>query len=249
MKAYLQVFFFIILINNSFSQRNNFIAEYRLIYKPIKFDSITKKKSNSENIEFQKYFKSLINNLKNGGNSLDNIRYKLEFNKEASLFKINPILESDISSGKLLRSMLGIRDETYFTNDDSIINKKNSYGENFLVDMPILEWEILNKRKKIGDYWCYKATCIVVNENKGKKNKRVITAWFTTEIPYNFGPKYYSGLPGLIILLKENDNLSLQLIKLYKKKYKKIKIPTKGKKITQKEFNILAKKMYENRGN
>ncbi|WP_298762764.1 GLPGLI family protein [uncultured Polaribacter sp.] len=249
MKAYLQVLLFIILINNSFSQKNNFIAEYKLIYKPIKFDSLTKKKSNNENVEFQKYFKSLIYNLKNAGNSLENISYKLEFNKQASSFTINPILESDISRGKLLRTMLGIKDETYFTNDESIINNKNSYGEDFLVDMPKLKWKIFNKKKKIGNYWCYKATTIVYRENSKKKFNKTVTAWFTPEISYNYGTKNYSGLPGLIVLLKENDNISLQLVKIQEKRYSILSKPKKGKKISEKEFKALSKKMYENRKN
>mgnify|MGYP005996697101 CR=1 FL=1 len=82
MKVYLQVFLYFIIIIKSFSQEKNYIAEYKLIYKQINFDSISERKNN-KNPDFQKYYKLLINNLKNSSKYLKNIKYTLEFNNGA----------------------------------------------------------------------------------------------------------------------------------------------------------------------
>lgn len=248
MKAYLQVFLIFIITIKTFGQDKSFIAIYKLNYNPVNFDSLSNKK-NDNNKNYNAYLKSVVKQLENGTNSINNVRYELEFNKQSSLFNMRPILESDVSKAKLLRIILGIREETYYTNKKSIINKKNSYGQDFLVDMPKLNWKISNKQKKIGKFLCYQAKVTIQRENSKKRFNQVITAWFTPEIPYNFGPKYYSGLPGLIISLKENENLTIKLVSLKEKKFEKIKMPKKGKKISYDDFMELSKKMYENRKN
>lgn len=75
--------------------------------------------------------------------------------------------------------------------------------------------------------------------------ERKVVAWYTTQIPYNFGPKDYNGLPGLILELQE-DNLLIKAskISLNSKKTKVIKKPTQGEKVMLKEYNAIVKEMY-----
>ena len=127
------------------------------------------------------------------------------------------MLEADGSKGTLLKRMLGIKEESYYTNKKFIINEKNSYGEDFLVETPKLNWKISNKQIKIGQFLCYEARATIQRENSRKKFKEIITAWFTPEIPYNYGPKYFSGLPGLIVSLEESKYITIQLEKLSEK--------------------------------
>lgn len=76
-----------------------------------------------------------------------------------------------------------------------------------------------------------------------------ITAWYTPEIPVNQGPEGYWGLPGLI--LEVNDGKTTVLcskVVMNVKDKAEIAAPTKGKVVTQKEYDeIVVKKMEEMR--
>jgi GLPGLI family protein len=76
-----------------------------------------------------------------------------------------------------------------------------------------------------------------------------ITAWFTPEIPVSQGPEMYYGLPGLILEINDGKTVVLcSKIVLNSKDKVEIKAPTKGKEVTQKEFDeIVVKKMEEMR--
>ncbi len=79
--------------------------------------------------------------------------------------------------------------------------------------------------------------------------ENTITAWYCPEIPINQGPENYWGLPGLI--LEVNDGKTIILCsKIVMNSKDKVEIipPTKGKEVTQKEYDeIIKKKMEEMR--
>lgn len=79
--------------------------------------------------------------------------------------------------------------------------------------------------------------------------EKIITAWYTPEIPVNQGPENYWGLPGLILEVNDGKTIILcSKIVINPKDKIEIKAPTKGKEVTQKEYNeILKKKMDEMR--
>jgi GLPGLI family protein len=75
----------------------------------------------------------------------------------------------------------------------------------------------------------------------------LITAWYTPEIPVNQGPENYWGLPGLILEVNDGKTVILcSKVVLNSKVKAEIKAPTKGKVISQKEFDeTVIKKMEE----
>ena len=76
-----------------------------------------------------------------------------------------------------------------------------------------------------------------------------VTAWYTPEIPVNQGPEGYWGLPGLILELNDGKTVVLcSKVVLNPKVKAEIKAPTKGKLISQKEFDeVVIKKTEEYR--
>ncbi|WP_338732926.1 GLPGLI family protein [Mangrovimonas cancribranchiae] len=92
-------------------------------------------------------------------------------------------------------------------------------------------WNITNTQKKIGEYKAYKAYTDYMG--------RVYEAWFTYEIPLPIGPWKFSGLPGLILEVKDEYN---QIIINFKKlvyPIKKARVftkPTGGEEMKLEEF-------------
>lgn len=194
-----------------------------------------------ENSNISKEAKSLlISSFKNQ----NKVKYILKFNKKESSFKKTEKLKvgkekfdlADIQGGK------GV----YYSNKNlkKILNQKEFSEQLFLINIPQYTWKLSQERKKIGNYICYKASTTKEIETRRGFTTRKITAWYTSELPYNFGPKDYNGLPGLILELQE-DSLLFKAVKinLYQKKQIKIKEPIKGKKVSIKEYDSLVKKM------
>ncbi len=79
----------------------------------------------------------------------------------------------------------------------------------------------------------------------------LVTAWYTPQIPVGNGPGEYSGLPGLILELNiQRTTILCDKIVLNPKEAEEITPPTKGKKVSRKEYNkIIAEKIKEMREN
>lgn len=75
-----------------------------------------------------------------------------------------------------------------------------------------IKWKIENEKKIIGKMTCVKATT--------RKYGRNWTAYFTEEIPFNYGPYKFNGLPGLIIeLFDDKKDFYYTLYKFKKRKF------------------------------
>lgn len=74
-----------------------------------------------------------------------------------------------------------------------------------------------------------------------------ITAWYTPEIPVSQGPEGYWGLPGLILEVNDGKTIILcSKVVLNPKEKTEIKAPSKGKTVSQNEYDeIVVKKMEE----
>ena len=71
-----------------------------------------------------------------------------------------------------------------------------------------------------------------------KPEDRVITAWYTPEIPVNFGPDNYWGLPGLILEVSEEKLIILcSKVVLSNKQKTKSRAPNTGERVSQKKFD------------
>jgi GLPGLI family protein len=100
-----------------------------------------------------------------------------------------------------------------------------------------LEWEITTESKMIDNYLCYKAIYLSKFINrKGINTSIPIVAWFAPSLPYSYGPKYFNGLPGLILELVDRETTFYAAsVKISKDKDLVIDFP-KGRIISQEEY-------------
>lgn len=100
--------------------------------------------------------------------------------------------------------------------------KKNTMWSNFLCRKqvyvkeitPKINWKIEKETKKIGSFYCKKATSFFRGRN--------YTAWFIPEITVPFGPWKLNGLPGLIVEAYDTNKEVYWFLK-------SIEYPTKSK--------------------
>ncbi|MET4106873.1 GLPGLI family protein [Hymenobacter sp. UYP22] len=153
--------------------------------------------------------------------------------------KADSILDSpsfDQSSMNLLSNYLksNFTYKIYKTHPNNEIKYYDKIGnKTYHIDQnnKIVKWQITSVTKKIAEYSCRRATTSFAG--------RQWEAWFTTAIPLSEGPYKFSGLPGLIISLHDNDNdYSFDLIKISNtSNIIKLKLPENIISTNQKEFN------------
>lgn len=238
---YLKIIYIFLLICIEAKSQNTHKALYNIYYK--NNDSISK--IDESKLDAGK-LQALLKMRKNYEESLSYAKmvdFNLDYNLESAIFYLPEQLEIEKGRLKILKR-LGRFNGKYYTNNKKTIHEKNSFGQDFLVDIPKFEWNITSISKNIGSYKCFKATTTKIAEGSRGVFEQKIIAWFAPEIPFNFGPKEYNGLPGLIIQLEEG-NISYILKKINVIEKTIIEKPGKGKKITQQEFDKISKNMMQ----
>jgi GLPGLI family protein len=196
-------------------------------------------------------------------------QYTLSFNKTEGLFEEVKALEKpNNNSDEISISISYVTAGNKYLNTKELnsVVEDNIFGKEFLIVEPLVkpDWKLINEAKKIGDYNCLKAELIIPVSDKQKQdyedflqrdakkpalfkmNKpedKVVTVWYTPEIPVSLGPDNYWGLPGLILEVNDGSTILLcSKVTLSNKEKAKIKIPNKGEKVSQKEFDQIRKK-------
>jgi GLPGLI family protein len=163
------------------------------------------------------------------------ISFFLSFNKEASFFKMNDFVKDENTE---FAKAFSVATNSYYTLADSekkIKQVDNHFGQFIVNYNEKTEWELENETKYIGEHLCYKATSEQIVINSKGTFKHPITAWYCPNIPFSFGPKGYTALPGLILELQER-NLIYGAFKIdLKKENDIIAEPKKGKVLTEEE--------------
>ncbi|MBU2951675.1 GLPGLI family protein [Tamlana agarivorans] len=156
-----------------------------------------------------------------------------------------------------------------------ISQSQDIFGKQFLIkdSLQTFNWKITGETKTIGKYMCFKAEAIIPktgidirdfrrtprdgeksngSQDTKKENQKesvqdlLITAWYTPQIPVNLGPDKYWGLPGLILEISaDNTTILCSKIVINPSEKVKIKAPTKGKEVTQAEFDKISKAKME----
>lgn len=201
--------------------------------------------------------------------------YELSFTNSESIYKEEVQLDQPGNSGgRGMRFFGGMNSGKIYKNSKTrdYFQEQNLMGKEFLVidSLKTIDWKMEDESKMIGKHLCFKATASRTvsttnfrfrrprsdskDENKGEGIKEVqIIAWYTVDIPVNQGPEKFWGLPGLILEVSAgNVQIVCNKIVINPKEKVEIKPPSKGKKVSEEEFNKIRKEkmkeMDENRG-
>lgn len=235
MKTYLILISFLFLSILAYGQNIKKITYVTQISDQKKI--ITKDSINSD---FKKKTDKLIKELKGE-------IFELFFDKNQSLFRVQPKMELDVNSSRLTgQRKKNIR---YKSLIDSVnIEQREFLGKLFNITSGLNNhsWIITNQSKKIAGYVCYKATSKKIEKSfiNDSFNEIYYEAWFTPEIPVPFGPDGIDGLPGLVLASSINNLKFFHLVKLENlNETKVIDLINlkKGKNITELNFNNLIK--------
>lgn len=199
--------------------------------------------------------------------------YELSFTNSESIYKEEEQLDQPgNNSGRRMRFFGSMAGGEIYKNSKTkeYYQEQNLMGKEFLIadTLNVIDWKIKDETKMIGQYLCFKATAkqsVNTNnfrfgrrqsesDNKDDEPKEIqVTAWYTLDIPVNQGPSKFWGLPGLILEVSAgNLQIVCNKITINPKDKMDVKVPTKGKKVSQEEYNKIRmekmEEMRENRG-
>lgn len=124
-------------------------------------------------------------------------------------------------------------------NTGTVSSVYNAFIDNLICEQKIKEfrdWVVTDEIDTIFDYPCRKAKVTYAGRN--------YSAWFTPDIPVSDGPWKFHGLPGLILLV-EDDEKMIQYIAIGLKQFEDAKIVkdnVKYENCTLKDFNNFVRK-------
>lgn len=175
------------------------------------------------------------NRIKQTVATLPYIELELYFTPYEAIMETNKFMRNDNNLD--IKNALGRTNTSgvYYSNiKEDLFLHETIFNNPYLIQSPFneLEWEIHEETKEVLGYTCIKATTTLAYPF----NDFPTTVCFAPELPFPFGPKEFRGLPGLILAMEFNhyyfyaNSIDLAI------KPRKIKKPSKGKKVSRAEY-------------
>ncbi len=174
--------------------------------------------------------------------------FELISDKSESQYTIIPKIDNtqtEISGiGNISATMSADSNPVYKNTESKIYIEEARIAQKvFLIkdNLPQIDWEITKETKEVAGFPVLKATAVLTDEYKTE-----IEAWYSPKLSNKTGPDKLWGLPGIILEIqtqinyddggKEGTKYFATKIEVLKSN-EKIKIPNKGREITQQEFD------------
>lgn len=173
---------------------------------------------------------------------------ELVFSHQNSVYQlIDPMYEDSRNeyAFKMAKIIYKAGKKYYYSVKENKIAKEVDFLEKkYLIETKhdLSDWKLLNKQEKIGKYVCNLAERDYEYQSRKGKTKVKQIVWYTPEIPFPFGPGEFVGFPGVVLKVKSGTIVyNAKIIQLNIKERIDLKTLKKGQKISQKEFNKIAK--------
>ena len=206
---------FLLLASFFSAQSYRFVYEYKMKPDAAKKDSVVTDYMNLDTDGKKSYFSNAVKYERDSAYKVDKSYPALLKGKHYDR-NLNYIIEKDYA-----KKTINFYDK--FKNADLVITENETP-----------KWSIENEFKKINNMNCQKATA----DYKGRKWE----AWFSKDFPVNDGPYKFSGLPGLVVMVKDSENNhAFDLIQIKKISVLNTFVPKKNKSITNEEYRKYIK--------
>lgn len=174
--------------------------------------------------------------LSNASNYKKETTFALLINESSSYFKnMNKYIADSLEVEKVnvpiqegMKYVTDFRDYIGTTSSKIYVTTEINYVAYEYEEPNNINWKIKNEFKTVAGYKCQRAEVT--------KYGRTWIAWFTTDIPFQFGPYKFNGLPGLIAEIYDTkDDYHYTLYSFRKRKYtcKSANVATNAKKTTK----------------
>lgn len=191
----------VLIIICHFGYAQTYEATYRFEIKKEK----VKKRFDQKAKEGQPVSPRIVNQFM----SSEPIKAKLIFNDTLAYYYVVNGLSKNQQSllmNPAFKAAGGLSSLYYNSIKDELIKKaKTPKGKEVLVKVPTYKFNTTNKLKQVNGY-----NSFLAQRHKNSSKEKI---WYTTELPFQFGPHKYIGLPGLVIYIDRYASKS-QLIKI-----------------------------------
>lgn len=232
------VFLFTLFIWQYSNSQNKFQGKISYTIQVTNIDFLKIENDSTKSIEVKNMVNKIFKDTKP-------VTAVLNFKNNESIYGLDLINEMPIENDRAINlTKIMARKGKYYVNNISkeILHEENFGGDLFLIKYQPKNWKIIQETKRIGNYSCYRAVTIrKAKDKEGNEVEKIIEAWYTPEIPVNFGPKEYNGLPGLILELQEGKlNIIATKIELNTKNAIIIEKPKRGEKVTEEQYHEMV---------
>jgi GLPGLI family protein len=173
--------------------------------------------------------------------------YNLDFNSIESTFSSKQvIMKEDVNYADIFSEASGI----YYRKqaDTLVYNALNddNFGKIIIKYKDTINWELTNETKMIDEFICYKALSSYRIDNGKKIYTNKVVAWYCPTLPFQYGPRGFGGLPGLIFELQD-QRVNFVLVSIKQVDNLKIEKPAAERIVSLKEYNQLLMNMNNDR--
>jgi GLPGLI family protein len=148
------------------------------------------------------------------------------------------MLTDNVNYAEIFSEVLGIY---YRKQADSIVYNAlddDNLGKLIINFKDTLKWKLTNETKTIDNYTCYKATSSYQIDNGLKLYTNNVVAWYCPALPFQYGPKGFGGLPGLIFEIQD-QRVNFGIISIKQIEKLRIQKPEEGRSIKKVEYDKL----------
>jgi len=167
---------------------------------------------------------------------------ELIFNRNASLFRD---YEEPGAGGRGRWFSMAAR-ETHHQNllEKTYTVQRGVLNDDYLIEeeMEWYPWNLTGRSEMIAGKFCQLAWRV------DEKDSTMIEVWFSPEIPLSIGPDNYFGLPGAVLMAVVNYNERIYIATEILPQTipdSRVVAPTRGKKVSQEEFDKIQEEMME----